>query len=129
MPARAAFAALVVAGVGLAAARLDPLAGFICGGLLFASVGEALLPTTHRLDEQGVAVSRLLHHRQVPWDALAGWRATAQGFLLLGRGKLAFRARRRTVLLRSPPQPEVVEAWLRDRLGAPIADGPAQVAA
>lgn len=119
LPRRAALAVVVIAVTGAGAAWLDPFVGLICAALLLASTGEALLPSTLIVDEEGVEVSRFLHHRRVAWADLEGWRALPDGILLVGRGRLAMRARRRTVLLPFPADRAALEAHLRAHLGEP----------
>ncbi len=119
MPLRAALSAALIGGAGIAAAAVEPFAGLVCAGLLLASTGEALFPSTFVVDDEGVSVHRFLHHRQVAWAEIEAWRPLRDGVLLLGKGRTGRRIRRRTVFLASPAQAEALERHLRERLGEP----------
>ncbi len=115
---RAVLAGVAIGAVGLLAALLDPLAGVVSTLLLLVSTGEALLPSTYALDEEGVQVRRILGNRTLAWSELSGWRAAPEGFLLLRPQVSRWRRARPPLLLRCPGREDEVRSTLISRLGA-----------
>lgn len=106
-PARSAVAALVIGLTALAVAFVDGWLALVTVGVLGWATSDVLLPATWTLDARGVTVTRLGVGKQHPWSRFTGFRQTAEGFVLVGRGHRPALRRARTVVLRCTDRTEV----------------------
>lgn len=107
-PARSALAAALILASVLVTASIDPWLAVVGAVALVVSTSEALLPTRYELGEDGLGLFRPFTRRRVPWARFETFRQTPEGFVVAGP--------RRSVVLRSPPDPAAVAAALSSHL-------------
>ncbi len=118
-PARAGFAAAVIALAVGAVALVDPVMAAVGAALLIGATAEVLLPTRYAVGPEGVETANALGRRRRPWSQLGPWSRAGASFELRGRSTAAVLRRHRSVRLARPPDPAAVEAWLAAQLGPP----------
>lgn len=115
-PARAAFAAGVLALCVALTATQDLILALLALLLLSAATGDALLPTRYALDEEGVLLTGPLKRRRIPWRHFQSFRTSEEGFFLAGAGPYRLLRRRRDLWLRCPGAEQAVAERLRQSL-------------